>query len=230
MARAFPRHLSTRTCAGRSETRSFQLVPVLECARLAVRQHVMSAPQDTVTALLLRWGAGRHEDQERLFAAVQGELRQIAAAYMRRERPDHTLQPTALVNEAFVRMVGDRNIPWENRAHFYGIAARAMRQILVDYARKHRAAKRGLGARVARSVAHVADPSTGLDLDVVALHEALEELASLDQRQADIVELRYFGGLTEEQVAKATQLSPATIRREIATARFWLGRRMGAAR
>lgn len=183
------------------------------------------APQGTVTALLLGWGAGGEEDRQRLFTLVEAELRRIAAAYMRHERPDHTLQPTALVNEAYVRLVQAR-VRWEDRGHFYGIAAKAMRQILVDYARKHRTAKRGLGARATRSVTRVADPAAGLDIDILALHAALDALAALDPRQAEIVELRYFGGLTEAEVARVRGLSPATIRREIAAARFWLGRQM----
>lgn len=183
------------------------------------------APPD-ITALLARWGSGTPDDRERLFAAVQGELRRIAAAYMRREQRDHTLQPTALVNEAYLRLVDGARVRWEDRAHFYGIAARVMRQVLVDYARRRRAAKRGTAARADRSVSKIAGPSGGPDLDVLALHDALTDLATLDPRQAEIVELRYFGGLTEEEVAKVKALSPATIRREIASARFWLGRRM----
>ena len=183
------------------------------------------APQDDVTALLLGWGTGRPEDRERLFAAVGGELRRIAGACMRRERPDHTLQPTALVNEAYLRLVRDREVGWEDRGHFYGIAARVMRQILVDHARKRRAAKRDPGARTARSASRLSDSTPAPDFDVLALHDALDELALLDPRQAQIVELRYFGGCTEAQVAKAKDLSSATIRREMASARLWLGRR-----
>jgi RNA polymerase sigma factor (TIGR02999 family) len=145
---------------------------------------------------------------------------------MRRERRDHTLQPTALVNEAYLRLIKDRGVIWEDRGHFFGIAARVMRQILVDHARKRRARKRGIGARADRSVSKLADPSSGPDIDVLALHEALNELAVLDPRQAEIVELRYFGGMTEAEVATIKALSPATIRREVAAARFWLGRRM----
>jgi RNA polymerase sigma-70 factor (ECF subfamily) len=145
---------------------------------------------------------------------------------MRRERQDHTLQPTALVNEAYLRLIKEREVRWEDRAHFFGIAARVMRQILVDHARKRHARKRGMGARTDRSVSKLADPSSGQDLDVLALHDALDELAVLDPRQAEIVELRYFGGLTEQEVATVKMLSPATIRREVAAARFWLGRRM----
>ena len=177
-----------------------------------------------VTGLLRR----RRDDadaDERLFGAVATELRRIAGAYMRRERPDHTLQPTALVNEAYLRLV-DGDVSWEGRRHFFGIAARVMRQILVDHARKHRAAKRGAGRRADKSVSRVADPAGGTDLDVLALHLALEEFATVDARQAQIVELRYFGGLTEEEVARVMGLSPVTIRREVATAKCWLGHKM----
>ena len=181
---------------------------------------------DDVTALLARWRSDTSDGQNRLFTAVDGELRRIAAGYMRRERPDHTLEPSALVNEAFLRLVGDRPVAWEDRAHFYGIAARVMRQVLIDHARKRAAGKRGSRARVNRSLSKIAAPGAGPDLDVIALHAALTELAALDARQAEIVELRYFGGLTEQEVATVKMLSPATIRREIAAARFWLGRRM----
>ncbi len=180
-----------------------------------------------MTALLASWPGGSAEERERLFEAIHHELRRIAAAYMRRERPEHTLQPTALVNEAYVRLVEAQGVPWENRAHFYGIAARVMRQILVDHARKKRANKRHRLARSDRSVSKLAAPHGGPDLDVLLLHDALTELEALDPRQAEIVELRYFGGLTEAEVAKTKALSPATIRREIAAARFFLGRRMG---
>lgn len=186
-------------------------------------------PGDDLTALLGRYRTGTPADQERLAAAVQGELRRIAAAYMRRERQDHTLQPTALVNEAYLRLFNTRDVAWDDRAHFFGIAARVMRQILVDHARKRRARKRGMGVRADRSVSKLADPH-GQDIDVLALHESLNALAVLDPRQAEIVELRYFGGLTEHEVATVKGLSPATIRREVAAARFWLGRRMKEAR
>jgi RNA polymerase sigma factor (TIGR02999 family) len=178
-----------------------------------------------VTGLLRQWCDGGGRTDDRLMSAVEGELRRIAAAYMRRERPDHTLQPTALVNEAYLRLV-EGDVAWEGRAHFYGIAARVMRQILVDHARKHQAAKRGAGRRADRSVSKVADPVGTGDIDILALHLALDELAGLDPRQAQIVELRYFGGLTEEEVARALDLSPATIRREVASAKFFLGRKM----
>jgi RNA polymerase sigma factor (TIGR02999 family) len=178
-----------------------------------------------VTGLLRRWREDGGSPDDRLIRAVEGELRRIAAGYMRRERADHTLQPTALVNEAYLRLV-EGDVEWESRAHFYRIAARVMRQILVDYARKHRAAKRGAGRRVNSSISKVADPAGGVDIDVLALHLALEDFTKLEPRQAEIVELRYFGGLKEEEVAKVMHLSPATIRREVAIAKCWLGQRM----
>ena len=177
-----------------------------------------------VTGMLRLLGEKGSAADTRLVGAVERELRRIAGAYMRRERPDHTLQPTALVNEAYLRLV-DGGVAWEDRAHFFGIAARLMRQILVDHARKHRALKRGAGRRADLSVSRLAAPG-GADVDVLALHLALDELAGLDPRQAQIVELRYFGGLTEEEVARAMDLSPATIRREVASARFFLGRKL----
>ena len=183
--------------------------------------------KEDVTGLLRRWREDGVAD-DRLIRAVEWELRRIAAGYMRRERPDHTLQPTALVNEAYLRLVEDE-VAWEGRAHFYGIAARVMRQILVDHARKRQAAKRGAGRRTDRSVSQVPDPAGGGEIDVLALHLALEELEQLDPRQARIVELRYFGGLTEEEVARATDLSAATIRRQVASAKFFLGRRLKGA-
>ena len=136
---------------------------------------------EDVTAMLERWSSGTAEDRERFFEAVQHELRRIAAAYMRRERRDHTLQPTALVNEAYLRLVDAPRIAWENRAHFYGIASRVMRQILVDHARRRQAGKRK-GVRPDRFISEIAAPSAGggVDaLDVIALHDALNELATL---------------------------------------------------
>jgi RNA polymerase sigma factor (TIGR02999 family) len=181
--------------------------------------------QPDVTGLLARWRGGSTEGEAQLLAAVHHELRRIAAAYMRRERRDHSLQPTALVNEAYLRLAGQRGMPWEGRAHFFGIAARVMRQVLVDHARRRRALKRPPG-RAALSASTIADPTAHGDVDVLALHEALEQLAALDPRQAEIVELRYFGGLTEEEVATLKHLSPATVRRDVASARYWLGQRM----
>ena len=186
--------------------------------------------RDDVTILLEHWREGAIGAESKLMEAVERELRRVAVAYIRRERPGHTLQPTALVNEAYLRLVGRRQISWENRAHFYGIAAQMMRRILVDYARKHRAEKRqGLaGERV--SLSGVADPEHGNDVEILSLHEALTDLAALDSRQADIVALRYFGGLTIEEIASAQTVSVATVKRELTTAKIWLRHRLTAGR
>ena len=216
------------TCARCLRNRSLTLPARGEGATLnAPEGNAMTfqSARHDLTALLGRWRNGTTDDQEQLFAAVHGELRRVAGAYMRRERRDHTLQPTALVHEAYLRLVREPDVSWVDRAHFFGIAARLMRQILVDHARKRSAAKRKM-LRTDRSVSQIADPAGGRDFDVLALHEALDEMANLDARQAEIVELRYFGGLTEQEVADLKNLSPATIRREIASARFWLGHRM----
>src|SRR5262249_8056804 len=181
-----------------------------------------------VTQLLERWRKGAPDAEERLMVVVQSELRKLAASYLRRERPGHTLQPTAIVNEAYMRLLPQRGVRWENRAHFFGIAARMMRRILVDHARRKRAAKRdGLGDPMT-TLSQVADPSGGQDVDVLALHDALSELAALDPRQASIVELRYFGGLKIDEVAKAMNISAATVKRELTTATAWLRHRMKA--
>jgi RNA polymerase sigma-70 factor (ECF subfamily) len=180
-----------------------------------------SAPGD-VTRLLTRWRKGSSEAEEQLMAIVQGELRKLAAGYLRRERSAHTLQPTAVVNEAYLRLVPQRGVHWANRAHFYGIAAKMMRRILVDHARRKRAAKREGFAGNPVSLSQVADPGGGRDVDVLSLHEALAELALLDPRQAEIVELRFFGGLKIDEVATAVGISPATVKRELTTATVWL--------
>jgi RNA polymerase sigma factor (TIGR02999 family) len=175
-----------------------------------------------VTALLTRWRRGDPEAESALLAVVQRELRKIALAYLSRERPGHSLQPTELVDEAYMRLIGRREFGWENRAHFYGIAAQVMRRVLVDHARKRRASKRdGLkGERVSISV--VPDPQAADRVEVIALHEALTALARLDDRQADIVTMRYFGGLSVEEIAESRGISSATVKRELLTAKVWL--------
>jgi RNA polymerase sigma factor (TIGR02999 family) len=180
-----------------------------------------------VTTLLVRWRAGSAEAEEQLMAKVQGELRRLAAAYLRREGPGHTLQPTAVVNEAYLRLIPQRGVRWENRAHFFGIAARMMRRVLVDHARRRQAAKRDGLASGPVSISAIAAPAAAVDeIDVLTLHEALSALASLDARQAEIVEMRYFAGLTVEETAEVLKISPATVKREWTTARLWLRRRM----
>jgi RNA polymerase sigma-70 factor (ECF subfamily) len=176
-----------------------------------------------VTVLLRRWRHGSEEAGNQLMETVQRELHRLAAAYLRRERGGHTLQPTAVVNEAYLRLIPQRKVAWENRAHFFGIAARMMRRVLVDYARRHRAVKRDGLAPEPVSLSGVPAPTPGVDeIDVLALHDALSELSKLDARQADIIELKYFGGLTIDEIAEVLKTSAATVKREWATAKLWL--------
>lgn len=178
-----------------------------------------------VTALLRDWSGGDRQALERLMPLVYGELRRLAASYLRRERPDHTLQPTALVNEAYLRLVDQRSVSWANRAHFFGIAAQLMRRILVDHARRRQAAKRAAAYRVTATPA--VSPSGDRAPELLALDGALSDLEKLDARQARIVELRFFAGLTVEETAEVTGVSPATVKREWRTARAWLRREIG---
>jgi RNA polymerase sigma-70 factor (ECF subfamily) len=180
-----------------------------------------------VTALLARWRAGSPEAEEELMVKVQGELRRLAASYLRRERGGHTLQPTAVVNEAYLRLVPQRTVQWENRAHFFGIAARMMRRVLVDHARKRQAAKREGPVTSPVTISGIPAPSAPVDaVDVLALNDALSALSELDSRQGEIVEMRYFAGLTVEEIAEILKISTATVKREWTTARLWLRHRM----
>ena len=185
----------------------------------------MASQEAPVSELLRSWGRGDLQARERLLPLVYRELKKRAAVYLRGERRDHTLQPTALVHETYLRLFGEDPVAWQNRDHFFGIAARVMRQILVDHARAHQAAKRaGAGIRVALDD-HIG-ASRPVDWDILALNEALDELVRLDPRQAQIVELRYFGGMSEQEVAAVMSLSRATVTREWQTARAWLFRRL----
>jgi RNA polymerase sigma factor (TIGR02999 family) len=158
---------------------------------------------------------------------VQGELRRLAASYLRRERGGQTLQPTAVVNEAYIRLLPQRGVSWENRAHFFGIAAKMMRRVLVDHARRRHAAKRDAGPADPVTLSGVAAPDREADqVDVLALHDALSKLAKLDPRQSEIVEMRFFAGLTVEEIAEVLDIAPATVKRDWATAKMWLKRQM----
>ena len=181
-----------------------------------------------ISELLQRWAAGDPGAQEDLVPLVYQELRKRAAAYLRRERRDHTLQPTALVNETYVRLMGQRRVAWINRAQFFGVASPAMRRILVDHAREREAAKRPAGIRV--TLDEGMRSAAPIDCEVLMLDSALQELARIDERQAQIVELKYFGGLSEEEVAAVLSLSRTTITREWQSARAWLYRRLTAGR
>ncbi len=181
-----------------------------------------------VSQLLQAWGRGDLQAREDLAALVHHDLRKRAAAYLRRERRDHTLQPTALVNEAYLRLMGQDRVTWINRAQFFGVAAQIMRRILIDHARERDAAKRPGGIRVTLDEGMRAAPP--LDCDVLMLDDALQALARMDERQAQIVELKYFGGLSEEEVGAVLSLSRATVTREWQSARAWLYRRMTTGR
>jgi RNA polymerase sigma factor (TIGR02999 family) len=182
-----------------------------------------------VTGLLLAWGKGDASAGDRLLSAIYDELHRQAARAMRHEREGDTLQATALVHEAYIRLVDQRRIEWRNRAHFFGVAAQMMRRVLVDRARARLATKRGGEfQQVTLGDAEAADKENA-SLDVLALHDALERLAALDPEQARLVELRYFGGLNIDDTAEALGVSPATVKREWAVARAWLRRELGAA-
>jgi RNA polymerase sigma factor (TIGR02999 family) len=174
-----------------------------------------------VTQLLKQWSNGEEQALDRLLSQIHRELRKLAAGYLRKERADHTLQPTALVNEAFLKLVDQRGVKWQNRAHFFGIAAQAMRRILVDYARAHAAGKRGDGIRKL-PLEDAMMIGGALDIDLLALDEALTRLAAIDPQQSRVVELRFFGGLTMEETAEVMRISPATVGREWRMAKAWL--------
>jgi RNA polymerase sigma factor (TIGR02999 family) len=174
-----------------------------------------------LTQLLIDWSNGDQSAFDKLMPLIDEELRRLAHRYMSRERAGHTLQTTALVNEAFVRLVNRKNVNWQNRAHFFGLAAQLMRTILVDHARSHACAKRGGGAfKLELDDALVVSQKKAAE--VIALNDALNELVRLDPQQSRIVELRFFGGLTVEETADVLHLSPATIKREWSTAKAWL--------
>lgn len=174
-----------------------------------------------VTQLLVDWSNGDQSALERLMPLIDEELRRLAHRYMSRERVGHTLQTTALVNEAFLRLVNRKNLQWQNRAHFFGIAANLMRTILVDHARAHACTKRGGGARKLE-LDEALVISQQKASEVLALDDALKQLALIDPQQSRIVELRFFGGLTVEEAGEVLHVSPATIKREWSTAKAWL--------
>jgi RNA polymerase sigma factor (TIGR02999 family) len=183
----------------------------------------MPEAPENVTQLLIGWGQGDKEALDRLVPIVYDELRRQAARYLRRERVGHTLQTTALIHEAYLRLVDQRNVHWQNRAHFFGIAAQLMRRILVDHARTKKRAKRG-GSDLRVSLGDVQAVVKGKDLNVVALDEALDRLAEIDEQQSKIVELRFFSGLTVEETAEVLGISTATVKRDWSMAKAWLHR------
>lgn len=183
----------------------------------------MTASPHEVTQMLVAWGDGDSAALDRLMPLVYEELHRLAHHYMSREHPGHTLQTSALVNEAYLRLIDQKNVHWQNRAHFFGIAAQLMRQILVDYARKRRSQKRGGGAlKVSFDEAIIV--SKERLTEVIALDDALKSLAEIDPRKSQMVELRFFGGLSIEETAEVLKVSPATVMRDWTLAKAWLKR------
>ena len=180
---------------------------------------------ESITDLLLKWSGGDTTALERLMPLVYDELRRLAVRYLRRERLDHTLQPTALVNEAYLRLIDQQKVEWQGRAQFYGLAARLMRNILVDHARSRQAAKRG-GQQYRVSFDSNNQWLANPEVEVLAVHEALEHLTTFDSQKAQIVELRFFGGLSIEETAEVLQIGHATVERDWKMARAWLRREL----
>jgi RNA polymerase sigma factor (TIGR02999 family) len=180
------------------------------------------APSE-VSLLLQGWRNGDRQALDTLLPLVYAELRRLARIQLQKERPGHTLQSAALVHEAYLRLIGLNTPQWESRTHFFAIAAQLMRQILVDYARRHRAAKRG-GSICKLSLDDAMAASRGKDVDVVALDDALNTLAKIDPRQSRVVELRFFAGLSLQEISEAMEIAPATVQRDWTAARAWLHR------
>ena len=183
-------------------------------------------PREHVTRILVEWGTGDREAAQRLMPLVYDELRRLARHYLQNERRDHTLQATGLVHEAYLRLVDQTAASWRDRAHFYSVAAGVMRRVLVDHARSHRAGKRGGQLEKIELDENVA-LSPAKEINLVALDDALKDLAKLDPTQSQIVELRFFGGLTVEEVAEVLEISPRTVKREWRLARAWLRHQLG---
>ncbi len=183
----------------------------------------MTPSPSQVTQLLDDWSAGDREALDKLIPIVYAELRRQAVRYLQRERLGHTLQTTALIHEVYLKLIDQRDVRWQNRAHFFGIAAQLMRRILVDHARKHHAAKRG-GSDIKLPLEEGMIVAEGKDVNLVALDEALERLAAIDPQQSRVVELRFFSGLSVEETAEVLGVSPRTVKRDWNVAKAWLRR------
>jgi RNA polymerase sigma factor (TIGR02999 family) len=186
---------------------------------------MMTSASQEVSQLLRAWSGGDQTALNRLVPLVYAELRRMARRYMGRQQAGHTLQTTALINEAYLRLVDKREAQWQNRAHFFGVAAKVMRSILVDYARAQQAAKRG-GEFHLISLDEAATVSMERTAEIVALNDALDGLAAFDKRKSQVVEMRYFGGLTVEETAEVLKVSPETVARDWRLARTWLLREL----
>jgi len=184
-----------------------------------------TSSSDGITELLERWSNGDEDARDQLMPLVYDQLHRLAVTYLRHERREHTLQPTALVNELFLKFYEQHNMSWQNRAQFFGVAAQLMRRILVDYARAHYASKRG-GDRYCVSLKNIAAFGAEPDADLLALHDILTELEQLDPDQARIVELKFFGGLTIREIAEVMQIGHATVEREWKVAKAYLKREL----
>ena len=192
--------------------------------RNTARGAILSDPvNQDVTALLAKWSGGDKAALEELMPLVYGELKRLAGSYLRRERQDHTLQSAALVNEAYMRLVDQSQVRWQNKSHFFGIAAQMMRRILVDHARGHKAAKRGAGVELLE-LNEAVTQAQKQSIDLLGLDDALKTLEKMDAQQSRIIELRFFGGLSIEETAEVLEISPATVKRDFAAARAWLYR------
>jgi RNA polymerase sigma factor (TIGR02999 family) len=185
----------------------------------------MQGPEG-VTKLLVDWSNGDQAALDQLMPLVYGELRRLAANYLRRERVGHTLQPTALVNEAYLKLIDQKNAKWQNRSQFFGIAAQLMRRVLVDHARQHQAVKRGGADQQRLSVTSAERLVEQPQVDLLALNEALDELTAMDAQQGRLVELRFFGGLSIEETAEVLGVGHATVERDWKLARAWLRRKL----
>ncbi|HEX8283787.1 MAG TPA: sigma-70 family RNA polymerase sigma factor [Pyrinomonadaceae bacterium] len=185
----------------------------------------MTSPSE-ITDLLICWGDGDQAALERLLPLVESQLHRLAHAYMRREQPDHTLQTTALINETFLKLVDQSRVRWQNRAHFYGVAAQLMRRVLLNHARDKKRHKRG-GGGCKVSLSEVEAMSDERSVELLALDEALERLSSIDARKCRVVELRYFGGLSVKETAEVLKVSPVTVARDWEMAKAWLSRELG---
>jgi RNA polymerase sigma factor (TIGR02999 family) len=183
----------------------------------------MNSSESDITGLLVDWNNGDKAAMDKLLPMVERELHRLAHAYMRRENPNHTLQTTALINETYMRLVDQRRVQWQNRAHFFGIAAQIMRRILLNYARDQNRLKRG-GKAIHVSLSEACVMPAEKDREIIALNDALDRLEAIDERKAKVVELRFFGGLTVEEIAEVLKISNVTVMRDWSFAKAWLSR------
>ena len=197
----------------------------MENQKKATENILNDTAQKNITAKLQDWNRGNNSAAEELMPLVYDELHKVAARYLRKERPDHTLQPTALVNEVYLKLIDISSVEWQDRAHFFAVSSNVMRRILVDYARAQATDKRGGAMQKVELDEAVSFPRES-QVDLLALNDALDKLAELDERQSQIVEMRFFGGLTVEETAEVLKVSARTIKREWAMAKAWLFQQM----